>query len=253
MSVSTPDQAQEPASGTSSPPGRETRRPVGRDPGTGQRWSMGRWILTDLGVAVVLAGGIWAGIAVTHGTTTGIASQSALVEASLSGIQAPTAGMVVSAPSLALGAVRPGEALFAIRTPSGVVTDVRSPLAGQVASLGTTRGAMVTAGQTLATITPAGRFRVVAMVSEDEIRKVKVGDRATIRLPEDPGGRFTGRVLGIWPQSAQTYLGSSLLTSAAAVFIKQTQLLPVVVSLPFSPHGIAAGESAEVTIHVANG
>lgn len=231
----------ESASGTE---GRAPRRPRG---------GLVRWILGDL-VALVVLGGATAGIiAYTHNTSTTVTSQSGLVEGMLDGVTAPVAGTVVQAPALPLVRVRKGEALFAIQTASGSTVTVTAPESGQLSSVTTSVGSVVSPGTVLGTVTPNRRFVVVALVSEDEIRKVKVGDRATIRFTEDPGASFTGRVQTIWPQSAQTYLGSSLLTSAAAAFIKQTQLMPVVVSLPYEPHGIAVAESAEVQIDVGNG
>lgn len=212
-----------------------------------------RFILMDAVALAVVGGAVWGVFALTHGKGATLASQSALVEASLEGLTAPVAGRVVQAPTLASAAVHKGQVLFRIRTASGTTTAVRAVGGAQIASLGVLAGSVVTPGQTLATLTPNGRFQIVAMISEDVVRNVRVGASATVRLQEDPGATFAGRVQAIWPQTAQTYLGSSLLSSAAAVFIKQTQLVPVAVSLPYSPHGIAVGESAEVQIHVANG
>ncbi len=212
-----------------------------------------RWILTDL-IALVALSGVAAGVLVwAHAQGTTVASQSALVEAPLDGLSAPVSGTLVEAPPLPLKAVNRHTVLFRIRTASGRTVSVRSPVSGQLASMGARLGDVLSAGQMLGTITPNAKWTVVAMVPEGSIRRVKVGDRATLRLMEDPGTTFQGHVLRIWPQSAQTYLGSSLLTAAAAVFIKQTELLPVVVSLPYRPQGLAVGESAEVQIHVANG
>jgi len=218
-----------------------------------RRGGLARWIVGDL-VALVVLGGATAGIvAYTHSTSTTVSSQSGLVEGMLDGITAPVSGTVVEAPALPLGRVRKGEVLFAIQTVTGATVKVTAPESGQLASVTTSVGSAVAQGAVLGSVTPNGRFVVVALVSEDRIRKVRVGDKATIQLTEDPGASFTGHVQSIWPQSAQTYLGSSLLTSAAAAFIKQTQLMPVVVSLPYEPHGIAVGESAEVQIDVGNG
>jgi multidrug resistance efflux pump len=130
---------------------------------------------------------------------------------------------------------------------------VRAPVAGTLAAVLAPVGTAVSAGETLAVLVPARRMEVVAMVSEDQIRLVHVGDTATVALASDPGHTIDGRVLAIWPLTAQTYIGQSGVPAPPAEeFLKQTALVPVAVSLDAMPSGTVSGGSAEVTIDVGS-
>jgi len=237
-----------------SAPERERHDPVD----TGQAHAGGRpparpwrWLVVDLALLVVLGGAAAGAVALSHGGATRVSSRSAVVARPAQVISAPVAGTVTGAPGVTGSAVRRGQVLFRIAAVTGGQASVPAPVSGSLASLAAVPGATVAAGQTLATVVPDGRMEVVAMVSEDAIRRVRVGQQATITLPVDPGVTLHGRVLAVWPQTAQAYIGQSgIPTPPAQEFLKQTALVPVAVSLDRTPRSLATGESAEVTIDV---
>lgn len=213
------------------------------------------WLLVDAGLLVLLGGAGAAVVASAHAQATAVVSQSAVVVAPSRWVTAPAAGTVSQvAPAAVDGAsVARGQRLFTLSTAAGSDVGVDAPTAGTLAQVAVAPGQSVAAGSPLATLVPWGAMRVVAMVPETRVRDVHVGQKATVVLPADPGAAFDGRVLAIWPQTAQAYIGQvGMPAPPAQEFLKQTALVPVLVSLGGQPRGLAAGESAEVTIHVGS-
>jgi multidrug resistance efflux pump len=229
------------------------RREVVEAPGRRGRESLARWLLVDLVLLLALGGAGASVVAVANASATQVTSQSAVVAMAGLPVAAPVAGTVVGAPVRAGGRVARGASLFTIRT-AGSSRVVRAAAAGTLSSILVPVGSTVSAGETLGVVLPTGAMEVVAMVSESSIRRVHPGQLAHTRLAADPGILVRGRVLAIWPLSAQTYIGrSGMPAPPAQEFLRQTALVPVAISLDRQPRGLASGESAEVTIDVSGG
>ncbi len=218
--------------------------------------SLGRWLLIDLILLLVLGGAGASVVAVANASATQVTSQSAVVAMASLPVAAPVAGTVAGAPVRAGGRVARGASLFTIRTAGSTGSShvVRAAAAGTLSSILVPVGSTVSAGEALGVVLPTGAMEVVAMVSESSIRHVHPGQLAHTRLAADPGILVRGRVLAIWPLSAQTYIGrSGMPAPPAQEFLRQTALVPVAISLDRQPRGLASGESAEVTIDVSGG
>jgi multidrug resistance efflux pump len=239
----TPTEVAAAATAPERPSARHRGRPAGLSP-----W---RWLGLDLAVAVVLAGAGGGLVALAHQGATTVVSQSAVVTTALWPVTAPATGTVATVDAALGQRVRAGAVLATLALAGGGTKDLTAPTAGTVAALEAVPGERVAAGTSVATVVPAGRMEVVAMVAEQAIRHVHIGQSATVSLAVDPGHSLDGRVRAIWPQSAQAYIGQTGMPAPPAQeFLKQTALVPVAVSLDGEPAGLAVGESAEVTIHV---
>lgn len=78
-------------------------------------------------------------------------------------------------------------------------TTVRAPFAGRVADVRVTRGEYVTRGQELMTVVDPNPIRVEVRVPEGEIRHLREGAGAAVRLPAIPGFEHRGRIASINP------------------------------------------------------
>lgn len=78
-------------------------------------------------------------------------------------------------------------------------TSVPAPFSGRVADVRVTSGEYVTQGQELLTIVDPNPIRVEVRVPESEIRHLREGSGATVRLPAFPGVDHRGRIASINP------------------------------------------------------
>lgn len=78
-------------------------------------------------------------------------------------------------------------------------TTAPAPFAGRVADVWVTTGEYVTQGQELMTVVDLNPIRVEVAVSESEVRHLREGAGATVRLPAFPGVDHRGRIASINP------------------------------------------------------
>lgn len=143
--------------------------------------------------------------------------------------------------------VREAEAeLKALRFRLGLMR-VRSPVKGLVVKKNSHPGEFVQAGQPVFMVVDSGRYWVEANVDETEIRFVKPGNRATVRLDSYPGVRFEGKVVDVGGATTSEF---SLFSphKLTGVFIKSTQKLPVKIAVEDADGILRVGMLAVVRI-----
>ena len=111
----------------------------------------------------------------------------------------------------------------------GLMT-LRSPVKGVVAKKTSHRGEFVKAGQPVFMVVDSSRYWVEANVDETEIRFVKPGNKATVKLDSYPGVQFDGQVVDVGSTTTSEF---SLFSphKLTGVFIKSTQKLPVKIAV----------------------
>jgi membrane fusion protein (multidrug efflux system) len=78
---------------------------------------------------------------------------------------------------------------------------LRAPFAGEVGSRPPDVGSSVTLGMPLVTLVDIGAVRAEALVSEQDLSRIHLGDVAAIMVEARPGETFTGTVTAIGPQT----------------------------------------------------
>ncbi|MDE3113062.1 MAG: efflux RND transporter periplasmic adaptor subunit [Chloroflexota bacterium] len=182
---------------------------------------------------------------------------------------AAVAGDVVSVSSVAAGklltwnayvgqTVRAGTLLGAIRVEGAAVpgapatyVDVKAPAAGVVVQSTAVAGQLVSPGVPLAVVADVADLWVTANVSEQDVHRLRVGQRVDVSVDAIPGVRIAGQVEAI-AQATQSTFSILPTSNTGGQFTKVGQLVPVRIRLDpeAMAAGLAVGESAEVTIHV---
>lgn len=76
-------------------------------------------------------------------------------------------------------------------------TQVRAPFAGRVVNCDLARGMMVSPGEPLFTLIDTGEWFVIANYREGDLKNIRVGDSASVRLLTLPERTFAGTVVSI--------------------------------------------------------
>ena len=128
----------------------------------------------------------------------------------------------------------------------GLMT-LRSPVKGVVAKKNSHRGEFVKAGQPVFMVVDSSRYWVEANVDETEIRFVKPGNKATVKLDSYPGVQFDGQVVDVGGATTSEF---SLFSphKLTGVFIKSTQKLPVKIAVENTDGILRVGMLAVVRI-----
>jgi membrane fusion protein (multidrug efflux system) len=130
-------------------------------------------------------------------------------------------------------------------------THVTAPSDGIVSNVTLRPGATIQAGAPQFAIIEGNRWWVDANFKETDLARIKVGQKATIRLDMYPGRTFEGVVESISPGSGATF---SVLPpeNASGNWVKVTQRFPVRIGFTDltdeSDRPLRAGASADVTI-----
>lgn len=124
---------------------------------------------------------------------------------------------------------------------------IRSPVRGVVVKKNSHMGEFVEPGQPMFMVVDSTRYWVEANVEETEIRFIKPGNKAQIRLDSYPGVQFTGEVTEVGGATTSEF---SLFSpqKLTGVFIKTTQKLPVKISVEGNPDLLRVGMLAVVWI-----
>jgi len=138
-----------------------------------------------------------------------------------------------------------------LRHKLGLMT-VRSPVRGVVVKKNSHQGEFVQSGQAMFMVVDATRYWVEANIEETEIRFVKRGNKATVRLDSYPGVQFSGEVVEVGGATTSEF---SLFSphKLTGVFIKSTQKLPVKISVDNHDGILRVGMLAVVWIEKPEG
>ena len=129
-------------------------------------------------------------------------------------------------------------------------TTIRSPVDGYVGNRTGRVGMLANVGVPLLTVVPVSGLWIDANFKEDQLRKMRAGDRVDVAL-DASGTRLHGRVDSLAPATGATF---SVLPpeNATGNFTKIVQRVPVRVHLDPQPgieHVLRPGLSAVVTVH----
>jgi len=129
-------------------------------------------------------------------------------------------------------------------------TTIRSPVDGYVGNRTSRVGMLANVGVPLLTVVPASGLWIDANFKEDQLRKMRAGDRVDVTL-DASSTRLRGRVDSLAPATGATF---SVLPpeNATGNFTKIVQRVPVRVHLDPQPgleHVLRPGLSAAVTVH----
>ncbi len=145
--------------------------------------------------------------------------------------------------------VKSAEAALALADLNLTWTRLLSPGDGVVSRLTAYPGAIVAAGQTVASFVPNKKY-IVANFKETQVAKMHPGQRADVSV-DGTGKTLSGKVESL---AGGTGARFSLLPpdNATGNFVKITQRIPVRIALDSLPAGLdlRAGQSVEATVHV---
>ena len=133
----------------------------------------------------------------------------------------------------------------------GLMT-LRSPVKGMVVKKNAHRGEFVQPGEPVFMVVDSSRYWVEANVDETEIRFVRPGNKATVRLDSYPGAEFEGEVTDVGGATTSEF---SLFSpqKLTGVFIKSTQKLPVKIVVKNTDGILRVGMLAVVRIEKPEG
>ena len=128
----------------------------------------------------------------------------------------------------------------------GLMT-LRSPVKGVVVKKNAHKGEFVKPGQPVFMVVDSSRYWVEANVDETQIRFVKPGNDATVRLDSYPGVEFDGKVVDVGGATTSEF---SLFSpqKLTGVFIKSTQKVPVKIAVENADGILRVGMLAVVRI-----
>jgi RND family efflux transporter MFP subunit len=131
-------------------------------------------------------------------------------------------------------------------------TEVKAPVPGLITNFSLLPGAYVSAGQGVATLVDSDSFYVVGYFEETKLPKIKVGDRASVRLMGEPKlieGRVDSIAAGI---EDRELTGTGLLANVNPTFswVRLAQRVPVRIRITGKPDEIrlVAGRTASVRV-----
>jgi multidrug resistance efflux pump len=130
---------------------------------------------------------------------------------------------------------------------SGPTGNITSPISGTVVQSNAIQGEIVAPGQQLATVVDMNKLYVIANIDETDINHVKVGQTVDV-IVDAFSGTLTGTVnqIGMATQSTFSLLPSSNTTGN---YTKQTQRIPVKITLQDYSNNLIPGLNASVRIH----
>jgi membrane fusion protein (multidrug efflux system) len=164
---------------------------------------------------------------------------------------APVSAQVASAQAqitLAQARVQSAEAAVKAAQLSVSYTKLTAPADGIAAKLSVRVGSFVATGQTIVDIVPRTTY-IVANFKETQMKRLRPGERARIRVDALGGRDFEGKLESLSGGTGATF---SLLPpdNASGNFVKVVQRVPVRVSWNGPPADqVPAGSSAEVTVY----
>lgn len=210
-----------------------------------------RMILINIILLVILVGGGFAGYYYYNQSVTYLSTDNAQVAGQQVNIAAPANGTLTSWKGETGQVFSKNDKLGSIEmvTDKGKTSlDIKAPAAGTVVQSTAVKNATVAAGTPLAVMYDLDQLWVTANVDETEINDVKVGQDVDIYVDAYPNMTLSGKVEEIGLATAGTF---SLLPkdNASGNYTKETQVIPVKVSLDSYGEKLVPGMNVTARIH----
>lgn len=237
-------------------PSPERAEGAGPAPPSGRRGPARRVIAVVLGVGLTVAAA--AGAYLVWDDEHFVRTDNAGVAGNVVTVSAPAGGTLLAWNARVGQTVRPGTLLGTVRMEGATAVgatatylDVKAPAAGVVVQTTGVAGQLVNPGAPLAVVADVADLWVTANVNEQDVHRLRIGQRVDVSIDALPGVRVAGSVEAI-AQATQSTFSLLPTSNTGGQFTKVSQLVPVKIRLdPESmAAGLAVGESAEVTIHV---
>lgn len=129
-------------------------------------------------------------------------------------------------------------------------TRINAPIAGQSGSVNVKAGDLVKSGTHIVNIEPESPPHIIANFKENQMERIKAGQKAEIKVDTFPGRVFQGVVASIAPATG-AYYSLMPIDNTSGNFTKVTQRVPVRIEFISGKPGleqIKSGVSAEITI-----
>lgn len=127
---------------------------------------------------------------------------------------------------------------------------IKAPISGTILKKLSSVGEIAAAGSPVAMMVDTQNLYITANIEEDELNKVKVGQKVDYTIDTFDGYKFTGQVLSIGEATNSTF---SILPSSSGgnTFTKVTQRVPVKISIDdYQGLKLLPGMSAVIKLHI---
>ncbi|ATW25773.1 HlyD family secretion protein [Candidatus Formimonas warabiya] len=125
---------------------------------------------------------------------------------------------------------------------------LRAPISGLMIKKQAAAGGFVSAGTALAVMVDPNQLYISANMKETELQKIKVGQKADVKIDQFKGQVFQGKVASIGEAAASAF--SLLPSSSGGTFTKVVQNVPVKIALEKTNVKLLPGTSAIVKVHI---
>ncbi len=208
-------------------------------------------ILINVILLVILVGGGFAGYYYFNQSINYLSTDNAQISGQQVSIAAPATGKLVKWEALTGKTFSKDETIGNIEMTSEqgkVNLDIKAPAAGTVVQSNAVKNTMVAAGSPLALSYDLDHLWVTANIEETDLNDVQVGQDVDIYVDAFPNVTLKGKVEEIGLATAGTF---SLLpkNNTSGNYTKETQVIPVKISLDHYGERLVPGMNVTVRIH----
>ncbi|MCM3567629.1 efflux RND transporter periplasmic adaptor subunit [Neobacillus mesonae] len=210
-----------------------------------------RMILLNIILLIVLVGGGFAGYYYFNQSVNYLSTDNAQVSGQQVSIAAPATGKLTKWEGKSGNTFSKNEKIGTVEMAGEKGTidmDVKAPADGTIVQSNAVENTMVAAGTPLAVSYDLDHLWVTANIEETELNDVKIGQDVDIYVDAFPNITLNGKVEEIGLATAGTF---SLLpkNNASGNYTKETQVIPVKISLDHYGERLVPGMNVTVRIH----
>lgn len=210
-----------------------------------------RMIILNVIILIILVGGGFTGYYFYNKSITYLSTDNAQIAGQQVNIAAPANGKLIEWKGNTGDTFSKDEAIGVVQmsTDKGPVNvDIKAPLDGTVVQTTAVKNTMVVAGMPLAISYDLHHLWVTANIEETELTNIKVDQAVDIYVDAYPNITLNGKVQEIGLATAGTF---SLLpkNNASGNYTKETQVIPVKISIDNYAEKLIPGMNVTVRIH----
>ena len=210
-----------------------------------------RMILLNIIILIILVGGGFTGYYYYNQSVNYISTDNAQISGQQVSIASPAAGKLVKWDGATGKTFSKDETVGTVETAGETGTvkmDIKAPVDGTIVQANAVKNTMVAAGSPLAVSYDLDHLWVTANIEETDLNDVKVGQDVDIYVDAFPNITLTGTVKEIGLATAGTF---SLLpkNNASGNYTKETQVIPVKISIDHYGERLVPGMNVTVRIH----